>query len=278
MRTTIGVISDIHLSPPGTPPDGWHNPYPLGQAREMLARAIARCAGEDVDAVVLLGDLTHTGDLASLATVIAETATLDRPVHVLPGNHDFAFPPREVRAVAERNGGARLTYAPAAFAVADGLHATTTMLELRSGSGFHAADLPRVPRDAALVVFTHFPALPTRERVRAWGLRHAGDLANRAALAATLAVRERPTIVVHGHLHVRDAHATGAVLQLGCAALIEPPHELAVIEIAHETGGELTVRRRAESVAAFAPELRLPVMAPETQTWRYADGAWATAP
>lgn len=274
MRTTIGVISDIHLSPPGTPPDGWHNPYPLGQAREMLARAIARCAEENVDAVVLLGDLTHTGDLASLAAVIAETTSLACPVHVLPGNHDFALPPREVRAVVEREGGARLTYAPAAFSVADGLHATTAMLELRSGSGFHASALPRVPDGAPLVVFTHFPVLETRERVRAWGFRHSGDLANRADLAATLAGGERPAVVVHGHLHVRDALASGAVLQLGCAALIEPPHELTVIEI--ESDGELTVTRRTESVATYAPSLRLPVLTPAVQTWRCAGGAWST--
>ena len=275
MRTTIGVISDIHLSPPGTPPDGWHNPYPLGQAREMLARAIARCAEAGVDAVVLLGDLTHRGDLDSLATVIRETATLDRPVHVLPGNHDFAFPAREVRAVAVREGGARLTWAPAAFAMTDGLHAATTMLELPAGSGFRAVDLPGVPREAALVVFTHFPVLQTRERIRARGLRHSGDLANRAALAAALAARGQPTIVVHGHLHVRDAHATGPVLQLACAALIEPPHEVTLLEINASEG--LTVTRRAGSVATYGPELRLPILAPDVQTWRFSNGAWRSS-
>jgi predicted phosphodiesterase len=283
MQTTLGVISDIHIAPPGTPPAAWHNPYPLERAREMLAAAVARCTAAGVDAVVLLGDLAHAGDLASITAVIEETAPLDVPVHVLPGNHDFIHAPDALRSTVERHGSERTALAPAVFPIADELQIVTMMLEqLETRGAFRGLDLPDVlAANDALVLFTHFPLLETIERLRQRDFPHPGDLHNRLDLEAALAARTAPTVVVHGHLHVRDAHATGPVLQLGCAALIEPPHEVTFLEIARDAGdaGSLTVTRRAESVAAFGPELRLPVLAPDVQTWRYryADGAWSTA-
>jgi DNA repair exonuclease SbcCD nuclease subunit len=276
MKATIGVISDIHVSPPGTPPDAWHNPYPLERARAMLAAAVERVIAVDVDAVVLLGDLAHLGDPASLSAVLRETASLACPVHILPGNHDLIHTDDALSTVMERHGGQRAILAPTAVALAGDLYLVTVALAPRDAQGaFHAHDLPAAPPTAPLMIFTHFPLLETRERLLAQDLKHAGDLHNRPDLKHSLVTRTAPTIVVHGHLHVRDAHATGPVLQLACAALIEPPHEVTVLEIEREATGEVVVTRHAEPVAPPAPGVsRIPVLAPADQTWRFADDRW----
>jgi DNA repair exonuclease SbcCD nuclease subunit len=277
MKTTIGIISDIHVSPEGTPPASWHNTYALDDARRMLRSAIERCIAERTDAVVLLGDLAHMGDLASIAAVIRKTSRLQCPIHVMPGNHDFHSWPQVMQGAIRNEEDSPVILAPTTYPAEPGLSVATMTLERDDGQrAFRGSALPEVASSTdALVLFTHFPVLETQERLSAYELAHPGDLDNRHDLERAVLERCAPTIVVHGHLHVRDAHAHGSALQLACAALIEPPHEMAFIDIERMPSGDVVVTRRAESVAGYAPVDRLPVLSPDTQTWRYAAGSWS---
>jgi hypothetical protein len=67
--------------------------------------------------------------------------------------------------------------------------------------------------DVALLL-THFPVHSTAQRVTTAGLKYAGDLVNIDEVAGPLVARTAPTIVVHGHLHVRDAFWDGMLLQM----------------------------------------------------------------
>ncbi|MEA2524144.1 MAG: hypothetical protein QOF73_1371, partial [Thermomicrobiales bacterium] len=37
----LGILTDAHLCPPGTPPDGCHNPYAFDRAEALLAQALS---------------------------------------------------------------------------------------------------------------------------------------------------------------------------------------------------------------------------------------------
>ena len=87
---TLLVLSDIHFfeSAQAGPPDDKHQ---WGLADELVQRAVldARRAG-GFDALLLLGDLTNTGDPSDLAAIeqITCEAAGDVPRITVPGNHD----------------------------------------------------------------------------------------------------------------------------------------------------------------------------------------------
>ena len=79
-------------------------------------------------------------------------------------------------------------------------------------------------------------------------------------------------VVLSGHIHAREAHAEGKVLQLSAGDLIEPPHEIAIVDV--EPG---LVRRR---VSLLGPRVtpRDPVLAPPDEAWAFADGGGNAKP
>jgi hypothetical protein len=72
-------------------------------------------------------------------------------------------------------------------------------------------------------------------------------------------------VVVHGHAHVRDALVLGSVLQIACAALVEPPFEATLLDITEEDGGRVSVRRECVRIAPSPDGARLPVLSPREQ-------------
>ncbi len=126
--------------------------------------------------------------------------------------------------------------------------------------------------DAPVLLGSHFPVLSRAQVVRAAGLPYAGDLVNRERVAAPLLARAAPTVVVCGHLHVREGVADGALLQVACGALIEPPFEATLLDL-REDGAGLAVNRTAHELGR-AEERRDPRLAPAEEAWRFAGGRW----
>ena len=62
VRMRLGIVTDAHLCPPGTPPDGCHNPYAYERAAFMLSEALADHRADRIDALAVLGDMTNGGD------------------------------------------------------------------------------------------------------------------------------------------------------------------------------------------------------------------------
>ena len=94
--------------------------------------------------------------------------------------------------------------------------------------------------------------------------------------AALLQARVGPTIVLAGHIHVRDAHAEGRILQLVQAALVEPPFEAAVLDVCAGGRGGVLVARRARRTSDRRGEYE-PALVEAVGSWRFENGCWTNA-
>ena len=265
----LGVLSDIHVVQDVSRREAWHNAYDFAGVETRLRRALELFAREGVELLLVLGDLAHDGDLASLKRVLRVLAG-GPPMRLVGGNHDGRRPSarlREAGAAAPELPGWR------AVRVAGGLRLAGARVACR------AVDRCRLARPPALATWgedlvllaSHFPLL-SRERVlTSRELPYAEDLLDREALAAPIMARSAPTVALCGHLHVRDSDSAGALLQLSCGALVEPPFEATVLEL-RARGEQLELERTAHELA-HAPERRDPRLVPAREVWRFRPGS-----
>ena len=277
----IGVVTDAHLCPPGTPPDAWHNPYDFAHAEANLVAALDLHRTGDSNVIAMLGDLSHLGDEPSLARGIALCGGGDRPVLAVPGNHDCGEVIDRLAMLSGRRGSASprsLRPATSAGESLAGFRIVGLPIAVRHPDQGWLVEVPAVAAwdEEPVIVLSHFPVLSREAEARRAGLRYAGSSADRDGFGEALRRRVGPTLILHGHLHIRDAVAVGPVLQIGCAALIEPPHEVAVVDVeAAENGLTVRVRRRA---VAPSPSVRLPLLTGESGAWTFRERAWAPIP
>ena len=259
----LGVVSDVHHCVQPRPGASYHNPYDVAGALGRLRGALQWFADEQVDAVVLDGDLADLGDGPSLAGVVEAVENCwAGPALAVPGNHDVQeHPDALARAVAECGRG--------------GVHMAST--DGTEHGGVRIAGIDRVDGSARLageawgagpvVVATHFPLLSRADAVQRHGLKYAGDLPGRERVLAGVLGRAG-TVVVNGHLHVRETHADGGLLQLSVAALVEPPFEATILDLERQTVRRRAVRMREADVA------QEPVLSPADETWAFDAGRW----
>jgi hypothetical protein len=236
--------------------------------------ALERLEHEGVEVIAVLGDLTSKADAGSVGRCLAALCRARVPLRIVPGNHD-----------AEPGG---VDLATAVTALGEPRVALATprgelLIDRRiAGVGIgrdEAADRWLVGAveadewgDAPVLLLSHSPLIDREAVVVAAGLRNAGTFADPTGVLATLAERSGPTMILHGHFHVRDAIARGPLLQIGFAALIEPPNEVAVVELMGANSTlEVVVRRLPIEPVAAA---RQPVLVPAWQRWHLAAGAW----
>lgn len=267
----IGIVTDAHLNPGDGRRPSFHNPYRTEDAPELYRAALGACVEGGPGALALLGDLSHFGDAETLEWALAEAAGTGLPVFAAPGNHDASG--RAVRRVGAEN--VRLA-SPDGEAVSDGLRLAGLSVESED-RGFTCRPVggPSVSAwgNEAVVLLSHYPALSSEHRLLRAGLKYAGDLEDRDRVSRPLLGRRAPTVVLSGHLHVRDTSAEASVLQLGFAALVEPPFEVAYLDI-EEEGGRVALRRRSVPVAPSGDGARLPVLSPAREGWVIEAGAW----
>ncbi len=172
-------------------------------AEPALAAAVATVAGlrPRPDAVLVSGDLTHDGDLASARRVRELVAPLKIPIHVIPGNHDNRQALREAFGLGGEPG--------------EPLHRTARCGDLRlvaldtqlpghdggglgpAGLAWLAAALAEAPEVPTVVALHHPPAPIGLPALDAIGLA-AKDA---AGLAARLEAAPQVRAVVAGHVH-----------------------------------------------------------------------------
>ena len=264
----LGLIGDLHWPAASDVQASWHNAYDFAGLPERVDRARALFADSRADAVVVAGDLCHAGDAASAREALGRLTTDDGPeVLVVSGNHDLLL----------RDDGLRELVEPPAVLL-DG--AVREIDGWRLGGVGIARDPAtrrfrwdrRWPDDSRRidVLVSHFPVVSRAERVAEIGLAYPGDLLDLAALATR--ARAHPMIVVCGHIHVRESHAAGTVLQLSGGALIEAPFEVAIVDVERDAE-TLHVRRRFTRLGPSAGA-RDPVLTPEDEAWVFHEGAW----
>jgi predicted phosphodiesterase len=285
----LGVIADPHLALERVEDASWHNPYRLADAHERLDAALAHPLLDGADVTVVLGDLAHFGDRTSMRYVVDAVANGDRPAVLLSGNHDVLTPgvrlEDEVRA---RDAGhvlsplASIPEAPAvkAFLAAGAGLAVHEVTELtdRRAQPFDVDGRRLAPADPATnidVWLTHFPLLTLEDRCRDAQLLYAAHLDYLAPPPAVLPGAGGPVVVLSGHLHLRAITHDANVLQLAFAALVEPPYEVAVLDIDVDAA---SVSYRCESVTEPDAE-RIPVLDPPTGRWSFdsTSGCWSSA-
>jgi len=273
----FGIVTDAHIKVDGMGVRSFHNGREMEGALECYRLAL-RCLVEGgAEALVILGDLSHLGDARSLEEAVGLAAETGLPVWAVPGNHDVSERADALARAMRRIGADDVRLAtPEGEAVGGSIRVAGLRVESEDW-GFTSRSTGRPEtrawgEDTALLL-SHFPILSSRFRVEGAGLRYAGDLESLPAVARPLLVRPAPTVVLSGHLHVRDAFAEGAVLQLNLAALVEPPFEAAVVD-AETEGGRVSIRRRTLPVGSAPDGEELPVLSPSEERWVFDGRGW----
>ncbi len=277
-QVRLGVITEIHIVPPGTPEGYWHNPFLFDQAEELLGRAVQRCLEAGVDAIAILGDLTHFADPGSFAGVRRVLETVELPVYVLPGNHDLDKSDRPLGAFQQALDLPHVVVAPFNVALTPEIDLLLTGLEPNGDPRQYAGVRSRAVtgNDPKLtVVLTHFPLFAMEELLAGADLKHAGDLVNREPVLEAVAAIPGPVLIVNGHLHVHASMVHERMLQLSVAALVEPPHDATVLTIGFDDAGQPSVSRSATGLVDTTG-VSLPVLSEREETWQFRDGAWLT--
>jgi predicted phosphodiesterase len=275
----LGILSDLHRTTNPQERHEFHNEHDFNGHASRIERALAWFEQEAVEALVLCGDLTHTADEAAMVAMLGECAALELPVIAVSGNHDVAHGEDVLARVIEHGADDRLLAGnPSGHLLTDiriaGVQVTPT-------SGYDFSRLQSMPAvqdwgDEPVILLSHLPMLSRAAEVAARGMPHPGDLLDREQAARLLAERSAPTIVLCGHIHVRDAHSKGPVLQLVQAAMIEAPFEAAVLDVRTDVdGGVLAARRTLRtSVKRVQHE---PTLVEPVGCWRFASGSWSLA-
>ena len=87
------------------------------------------------------------------------------------------------------------------------------------------------------------------------------DLEGRKEISRPLLECQTPTVVVNGHLHLRDARTQESVLQLSCASLVEPPSDVMLVALGFEEES-FFVHRGSGPVLPVPDGVRLPALSP----------------
>ena len=279
----LGVIADPHLALERTEDAAWHNPYRLADAHERLDSALAHPLLDGVDVIVLLGDLAHFGDRMSVRRVVDAVADDGRPAILLSGNHDVLTPGVRLEDEVLARGAAQVLSPLASIADAPAVKAFEA-----AGAGLAVHEVMRVtergpqpfdvigkrltatdPAASLDVWLTHFPLLSFEARCRDAQLLYSAHLDQLAPPPAVLPADSGPVVVLSGHLHLRAVTAEANVLQLSFAALVEPPYEVAVVDL---DTAQASVSYRCASVIPPDAE-RIPVLDPAEGTWSFDAGS-----
>lgn len=273
----LGVIADPHLCPGGAEVWGSQNDHVTEDPEEGYRLALDLCVREDVDAVVLLGDLSQSGDGESLERGLKLAAETDLATWVVSGNHDCFERTGALESAVERVGAKSVCLAtPTGKPAGEGLRVAGAGVE--SGDwGYAASGTPNAPAwgSEPALWLAHYPALSFADEVHEAGFVYGDDLEDREEIAHPLLERQASTVAINGHLHLRDTRTRGSVLQLSCAALVEPPFDVTLVELGFEEESFL-VRRRSSPVLPMPDGIRVPALAATRGEWVFGGGAWHT--
>jgi len=261
----LGFVTDVHWTTGRPGYLRWHNEWDFEGLPERLAATAEHLA--ETDLIVLAGDISSGGDLDSIIHVLGELSGV--PLVAVTGNHDVDEG-EGVLAAAVSDGSALAQPA----GVVHGPLRVSGVQVMAEGDGYATVVGPETAAwGGGLAVFvSHFPAISRAEMFAEEGFKYPGDLNDREAVLEPLAERSAPTVVLCGHIHARDSHAEGRVLQLVGGALIEAPYECAIVDVDEEA---MTVTRQAHPLRGPAVQ-RSPVFAPKRETWRFDGLVWSS--
>lgn len=268
----LGLVSDLHLTLEPARRASWHNEYDFTGLPQRIDAARASFERAVVDAVIACGDLTHAGDEPSTRAVLERlSGGSGRPVLVVAGNHDMLERDDQLERCLPDGGSCELLARRSLES--DGVRVTGVPVERDrdAGTSRWTGGAEPVSNGSLAVVASHFPVISRARRFAEAGLRYPRGLANRGELSDRLS-GTAPVVVLCGHLHGRESHPSGNVLQLCTGALVEAPYEAAIVDVTGSAGG-VRVRRHAESLGP-PPAGPDPVLAPAEESWTFDGEGW----
>jgi predicted phosphodiesterase len=266
----FGVLADLHWSVAPGATARWHAGYDFGGLADRCAATVEALVAHGCEVLAIAGDLTHDGDEASCrAALDGVLSVAPVPVAVVEGNHDVRLDRTLVPHRSEVGEDWRH-----AEVVAEQHLLTLGAVGVDREGGWARDRDPRMAADGlATVLVSHFPLVPHADRLAAAGLPFPGELTDRGLLLELLTATRTPAVVLSGHLHVRDAIAHENVLQICVPALVERPHEAAVVDVDPLAGVVRCTRiRGAGSAPARGAEPWL--LSPSDERWAFAGGSW----
>lgn len=261
----LGVLGDVHLTSSPTACGSWHNPYDFAGLPERLTEAVQAFQTAQVDAVCLIGDLTHHGSPDGLGPLAQALGRLDVPVLAVAGNHDAGGQQMLAEALSVVRPATPAGQRIAGWRIAG--------IQVAPGGWFGArAEAPPATEEwgsEPVVLLSHFPLLSHAVGLAEFGMPYPGDLLGREALEQTLTARPAPTVVLSGHIHARASSHHGGVLQIIQGALVEAPYECTVTELT-----PTSVTRHAVVLDGPPPNGGTPVLVDADEHFELIDGAW----
>jgi 3',5'-cyclic AMP phosphodiesterase CpdA len=265
----LAAISDTHIAPIGTGEAYWHNRHEFDTAHARLRQAVRLSAMEGAEVLVVTGDLSHYGDEDSLSEVIQELGNSPVGAFVVSGNHDILERQDAVSAAIARASATNVRLATRNW-VPLGPTMALAGAELARRETEHWVESPgplNLPDTRLAIWVAHFPVHSRLERFAANDLAYPGDASDLATIQRELRQLEPAVLVISGHLHARDTEAAYDLLEFSVGASIEPPFEIAIIDV--ETGpDEITVSVARRTLAPSRAN-KVPVLAPSHQRFRY---------
>ena len=235
-----------------------------------------------MDGLALLGDLSWSGDAGSLEAGLRLAARTGLAVWAVSGNHDLGERVDALAGAVRRVGAENVRLAtPAGEVVGE---EGVRVAGLRAASDnycytAHSDERPDVSEwgEETVVLMSHYPMLSFRERAEREGVYYGdNDLENLEEVARPLLDRPAPTVVVNGHMHMRDDCAVEKVLQISCAALTQPPFDLTLLDL-EAGGGRISVGVERIPVAPPPDDARLSALSPTRLRWVFEGETWHQA-
>ena len=270
----LGILADPHLVPDDQTTNGDMARY---------RSALRRCAREGVDGLALLGDLSWSGDDASLEAGLRLAARSGLSVWAVSGNHDLGERGDALAEVLRRVGAKNVRLATPAGEVFDGRDIRVAGLWVASDNYGYTArsdERPDVSEwgEETVVLLSHYPLISFRERAEREGVYYGdNDLENLEEVARPLLSRAAPTVVINGHMHMRDDCAAEQVLQISCAALTQPPFDLTLLDLA-TVEGRISAGVQRIPVAPSPDDVYLSALSPARLQWVFEEGTWRRMP
>jgi predicted phosphodiesterase len=270
----FGIIADAHIGPPGSRVWSFHSWYENADTIVAYRLALRRCMQENVDALVLLGDISHSYH-ETLEPGVRLAAETGLPVWAVSGNHDLIGRAEALDEAVQRVGADNVRLATPEGEVVEGLRIAGFSITNgdwgyipRSGSTLHTSEW----RDEPVLLISHYPIISFAEEVSGTGLMYGDDLENLDEVAQPLLERSKPIVVLSGHIHIRYACVVQKVLQISCPALVEPPFEVTLLDIEPEEG-RIAVRLESVPLISSFP-INVSGLSPLQQKWVFEAGTW----
>lgn len=265
---TFGVLSDPHLTLPHTLVDYRGRGPLLEVSMGCLEAALADLAQQQVDFLLIPGDLTQNGELENHQWLADRLARLPFPCFVIAGNHDLRVAkgylgPGDFARMYRRSGFAHTDQPYFCQSVFPGVRV------LGLNSTYFLPDQAVVQygldpeqwdwlettlatyREETLLVMVHHNLLPHIAHQATYPLTQPYMLPDHERLAGFLAdfgVRW----VFTGHFHVQDVAQRGTLYDIATGSLVSFPHPY---RICHLAAGRLQIRSHRVRALPQWPEL-----------------------